>query len=91
MLGYYFVGKNGRRVECIVCGGIGELPCRECGWVPKEDLAKIRAVTLKKLAEFWATQSALTGVKPTWWKRAYIYVLFKISPPRVPEDMPRPK
>lgn len=36
----------------------------------------------KKLAEFWFTQSALLGAKPVWWKRAYIYIVFKLSPVR---------
>lgn len=40
-------------------------------------------MTPKKLAEFWATQNALTGLKPPWWKRLYIYLVFKVSPPRI--------
>jgi hypothetical protein len=39
-------------------------------------------VTPKKLAEYWWAQFALTSIKPVWWKRLYIYVVFKISPPR---------
>jgi hypothetical protein len=41
-------------------------------------------MTPKKLAEFWFAQFALTGIRPVWWKQLYIYVVFKISPPREP-------
>jgi hypothetical protein len=41
-------------------------------------------VTPKKLAEFWVTQFALTGIRPVWWKQLYIYIVLKISPPRYP-------
>ena len=41
-------------------------------------------MTLKKRAEFWRTQEMLTDIKPVWWKRAYIAVVFWFSPPRLP-------
>jgi hypothetical protein len=41
-------------------------------------------MTPKKLAEFWFTQFTLTRIKPVWWKRIYIYIVFKISPPHHP-------
>jgi hypothetical protein len=41
-------------------------------------------MTPKKLAEYWFTQYKLTRLPPVWWKRLYIYVVFKISPPRYP-------
>ena len=41
-------------------------------------------MTPKKLAEFWVTQFALTGIRPVWWKQLYIYIVLKISPPRYP-------
>ena len=46
-------------------------------------------MTPKKLAEIWYAHAALGALAPpeirpvfAWWKRAYIYVVFKINPPR---------
>jgi hypothetical protein len=43
-------------------------------------------MTLKKRAEYWATQAALTDIKPVWWRRMYIYVVFWFSPPRLDRE-----
>jgi hypothetical protein len=48
-------------------------------------------MTPKQLAEYWSAESALAAMaghpqKHPWWKRAYIWIVFKISPPRLPED-----
>jgi hypothetical protein len=42
-------------------------------------------MTRKKLAEVWCAEAALGGFKPVWWKQIYIWAVFKISPPRLPE------
>jgi hypothetical protein len=39
--------------------------------------------TPKQLAEYWKTIWALSDIPPPLWKRAYIWVIFKISPPQV--------
>jgi hypothetical protein len=43
------------------------------------------SMTRKKLAEVWCAEAALGGFKPVWWKQIYIWAVFKISPPRLPE------
>jgi hypothetical protein len=40
-------------------------------------------MTPKKLAEFWCATAALGGFEPVWWKRVYIWAVFRISPPRL--------
>jgi hypothetical protein len=42
------------------------------------------SMTPKKLAEKWCAECALGGIKPVWWKQAYIWAIFKISPPHLP-------
>jgi hypothetical protein len=37
----------------------------------------------KQLAEYWKTVWALSDIPPPLWKRAYIWIVFKISPPRL--------
>ena len=47
------------------------------------------SMTPKKLAEVWCAEAALGAAalgaefKAVWWKRAYIWIVFKISPPRL--------
>jgi len=38
-------------------------------------------MTHKKRAELWNAQWMLTNRRPVWWKRAYMAVVFWISPP----------
>ena len=44
-----------------------------------------RAMTPKQLAEIWCAEAALGDFKPVWWKQIYIWAVFRISPPRLPE------
>jgi hypothetical protein len=37
-------------------------------------------MTANTLAKAWLFRAGLTGVKPTWWKRAYIAAVLRISP-----------
>jgi hypothetical protein len=48
-------------------------------------LVQDSSMTRKKLAEVWCAEAALGGFKPVWWKQIYIWAVFKISPPRLPE------
>ena len=37
----------------------------------------------KQLAEYWKAIWALSNIPPPDWKRAYIWIVFKIIPPRI--------